>query len=734
MNTLYRILCIIVAGVTVSGSKTYSQQTLPAHEKCAIANVMEKYFTAHPLQRESFEKRQTDFQQRYEMVRKQHAGISPALRLSSVVTIPVVVHVVLENPSLVTDAQVQGQIDILNKDYSGENADSVNIPSPFKSLFGKSKIQFCLAQRTPDNTATSGITRLSSSTQSLPGEQDPIKYTNQGGADAWNPDKYLNIWVCRMEGDQYLGYTFLPGLGIAPAEMGCVIAYTAFGNTGTATSPFNKGRTVTHEVGHYFNLIHVWGANGCVASCTDSDEVDDTPNEDKCFYGTPSFPQTDNCNSSSPGVMFMNYMDYSDDAVMCMFSVGQVDRMETALTSFPELTPLLTSDGCMPVALHTFDMEAQKIIWPNNVTLYCNSTSVTPQLMIRNYGTATIDSIRLAVVVDNGATVVKNITIHLASLQTATIAADNFTTAPGQHSITLYTTLPNGAADENTLNDTLSAIFSVTGTAAIPVTAGFETAFPPTGWGISNNSTTINYNPQKVTDAAHTSSASVKFNNYDYQLFGKYTMLSSPKIDVPTGADSVKVTFWRAAAQITNTASDTLQILYSIDCGQTFLSAYKKTGTQLVTRQSLAADAFTPAAAEWVSDTADLTNYVAAGKADNVIVQFRNINGYGNNLYLDDINIYSVTLPSVLKETGYLLAPNPTTGQLILQHYPDAFGMRAVKVFSTVGQLVWQMDFNNTIPPAKLNINISNAATGIYFVKVFYAGKNAVTKKILKIY
>ncbi|MFT3705502.1 MAG: M43 family zinc metalloprotease [Agriterribacter sp.] len=692
---------------------------------------MEKYFRDHPQQKAAYEQRQQEFQKRYELVRRQKSGALVQQRLNAIVTIPVVVHIVMQDPTLVTDDQVQSQIDVLNADYAGNNADSVKIPAAFKSVFGKSQLRFCLAQRTPQNNPSNGIVRTSSTTESIAGEGDPIKYASMGGADSWDPDKYLNIWVCKMSGSTDLGYTFNPGLGIASAELGFVNAYHAFGTIGTATAPFNKGRTATHEIGHYFNLQHIWGANNCTSSCTDSDDVDDTPNQDKCFFGTPVFPQTDACTTISPGVMFMNYMDYSDDAAMCMFTAGQADRMETAITTFSELTPLMTSNGCTPLTLYTNDVEVQKAVSPDNSIVYCNATTITPQLLIRNDGTATLTSVRLNVSVDGGTVVSKVLTVNLATLQTTTISGDAMNVSVGYHTVQLYTTLPNGVADQQPSNDSASSVFSVTGTATAPVKEGFESTFPPAGWGIGNNSGLIDYSPKKVTAAAHSGTASVKFDTYDYQLFGKYSIISTPKITVPVTADSVKVTFWRAAAQASDNIADTLEILYSTDCGQTFSSAYKKGGAQLITRANPQDAEFIPTSSEWVSDTADLTNYVA-GKFDNVIVQFRSINGNGNNLYLDDINVYTISLPAVLKQRGYLLAPNPTTGRLTLQNYPSSDKLKGVAVFNSIGQMVWKGDYGSTAALSNMTIDLSMVAPGIYFVKLLYTD-TTITQKILKI-
>ncbi|HRP58612.1 MAG TPA: hypothetical protein PLH26_21360, partial [Agriterribacter sp.] len=159
---------------------------------------MEKYFQKYPRDKAAFDQNQLVFQQKYEALRRAKKDNPVQQRLNAIVTIPVVVHIVMDDPSLVTDEQVQSQLDVLNADYAGENADSVNIPAAFKPLFAKGSIRFCLAQRSPSNEPVNGILRITSSTASVPGDNDPIKYTSMGGSDAWNVNRYLNIWVCKM--------------------------------------------------------------------------------------------------------------------------------------------------------------------------------------------------------------------------------------------------------------------------------------------------------------------------------------------------------------------------------------------------------------------------------------------------------------------------------------------------------------------------------------------------------
>ncbi len=259
-----------------------------------------------------------------------------------VYTIPVVVHILYYTSAQnIPYSRVTDQIDVLNKDFRKLNTDVSNTPNAFKSKVADVEFQFCLAQRDPLGNWTNGVTRKQVTKASYTINDDNlIKFTAQGGQNAWDATKYLNIWIVNLTGG-VLGYTQPPG-GQASKD-GVVISYKYFGTTG-ATAPFNKGRTATHEIGHWFNLIHIWGDDN--GACWGSDLVGDTPNQAMEFYGIPSFPQKDICTPDSPGVMFMNYMDYVDDAAMVMFTNGQKTRMISALNAFRN--GLKTSDGCQP--------------------------------------------------------------------------------------------------------------------------------------------------------------------------------------------------------------------------------------------------------------------------------------------------------------------------------------------------------------------------------------------------
>ena len=256
---------------------------------------------------------------------------------NSIITIPVVVHVVYYNSTEnISTAQIQSQIDVLNEDFRRLNADAVNTPAGFQPVAADSEIEFCLATTDPNGNPTDGITRTQTSQSSF-STNDGVKYSSSGGIDAWNTSEYLNIWVCDISGG-ILGYAQFPG-GTASSD-GVVCDYQYFGTIGTATSPYDLGRTTTHEVGHWLNLRHIWGDSNC-----GNDYCNDTPEHSGSNYGCPNYPSTSNCNGNgSYGDMFMNYMDYTNDACMNMFTEDQKTRMIAAINTYRP--GFLSSSGC----------------------------------------------------------------------------------------------------------------------------------------------------------------------------------------------------------------------------------------------------------------------------------------------------------------------------------------------------------------------------------------------------
>ncbi len=241
--------------------------------------------------------------------------------------IPIVVHVVYANAiQNISEAQILSQIQILNQDFTKTNPDISSVPFVFSFVTADVGFTFCLATTDPNGQPTNGINRVQTSVANIGDVSDGnIYYSAQGGVDAWDEDKYLNIWVCEIDSNgSLLGYATPPGTAAA-GEDGIVMDYKYFGTEGTVQAPYNGGRTLTHEVGHYFDLEHIWGDG----DCTVDDGIFDTPTQESPYGGCPSFPQS-SCGTDD---MFMNFMDYVNDDCMFMFTDGQKTKMVNALNA-----------------------------------------------------------------------------------------------------------------------------------------------------------------------------------------------------------------------------------------------------------------------------------------------------------------------------------------------------------------------------------------------------------------
>ena len=264
---------------------------------------------------------------------------------NNLIIIPVVVHVLHHGEAEgvgynVSMAAIQSQIDVLNEDFRRLNSDAINTPSAFLSVASDFGIEFRLACIDPNNNPTNGVVRKYTSVEmfdaNVPLRPDDgttdeetigIK-TAQNGSVAWPSDRYLNIWVCSMN---LGGYASSPAdYSTYPQYDGIVIKKEAFGRVGGTAGIYNKGRTGTHEIGHWLNLFHLWGDTGWPnfnVTCSEDDFVGDTPKQQYNHQGCPSFPFTTyRCNTSDVSTMFMNYMDYSNDDCLNMFTNGQKMR------------------------------------------------------------------------------------------------------------------------------------------------------------------------------------------------------------------------------------------------------------------------------------------------------------------------------------------------------------------------------------------------------------------------
>lgn len=291
---------------------------------------------------------------------------NPNYEMKTTVTIPVVVHIIYKTTAEnVSDVRVHEQIAETNADWAGTNSHSMG--SFATTLKANTGIQFCLATIDPNGNPTNGITRTQTtkSSFSITGYPQnctgyPERCTSSGGCDAWDVNKYLNIWVCNA-GSSLCGISEFPTNPLNN-YYGTTIHYQFFGHTG-ASAPYNLGGTYTHEAGHCFNLYHIWGDDG--GGCSGSDNCNDTPNQASENYGALSGMHTDACTTTSPGIMYMNFMDYSDDISYANFTPNQVARIQAMIAANGACHALSLSTRCSGAGITETEAISDITIYPN---------------------------------------------------------------------------------------------------------------------------------------------------------------------------------------------------------------------------------------------------------------------------------------------------------------------------------------------------------------------------------
>lgn len=636
------------------------------------------------------------------------AGTASAASTPTV--IPVVVHVVYANATQsISLAQATSQVQVLNDDFAKLNTDASKVTQPtFSTVASGANIRFCLAQRDPNGNPTTGVVYKSTGVSSF-STNDAVKSSASGGDDPWDVTKYVNIWVCNLGGG-ILGYGEFP-TGSLSNTWGLVLHYQATGIGGTAQSPYNLGRTGTHEFGHCFNLFHIWGDDN--GACSGSDQCADTPNQANMHYGcyTAGSIQTDACSPSSPGTMWMNYMDYSDDACLYMFTAGQVARME-AVVSNPPWNVLATSNACSPPT--ALDAGISSILNPVSGSSSCNNT-VVPKVTLVNAGSTTLTSASILYKMDAMATQTLNWSGSLATGASTVLTLNTYSgLTNGAHTFSVSVTNPNGGADGYAANNSMTSTFTITSApsgAALPFTEGFEsTTFPPTGW-VKLTANTLNSANTWTRVANSTglvagSTAIAKMDNYSgsTDITGQLDALRTPALSFATANSSLKVKFDVSHRYYGTSNLDTLNVYISTDCGGTWTKLYGKGGTQLATVAGAYTSAYTPTAnAQWRRDSISLSSY--AGQS-SVYLKFENKSGWGNNLYLDNINV-SYTTAAAPPTASFTSSSTKCVGQSIT--FTDA---------STNSPTSWTWSFPGGSPTSSTaqNPTVTYTAAGTYTI------------------
>lgn len=587
--------------------------------------------------------------------------------IGGVYQIPVVVHVIYNGEAVgtgsnVSYAAIQSQIDVLNEDFRrmfGSNGWNTN------PVGADTQIEFCLSKRRPDGSAfpngENGVNRINRTTAGFtapPYSQTYVENTIKAytynnntptATRGWDPAKYMNIWLCNL-GSGLLGYAQFPqsplgGMGCSSpvnGTDGVVFLYSSIGKSSVTgfAAPYNEGRTATHEIGHWLGLRHIWGDGNCTAT----DYCNDTPTAAAANYGCPT--GTNSCTTApdqGPD-MIENYMDYTDDACMNVFTNDQKQRMRAVLEGSPLRLSLINSDACTPP--NPSDASVTDVFAP--VGDNC-AGAITPSVQLRNRGSNNLTSATISYKIDNGTAVTYSWTGNLTPGSSATVSLPAFTTTLGTHAFRAYSTLPNGTADPYTVYDTSGIDFVVSNGIMPNYTQDFEgQSFPPdVRWRVDN----VNGDCYKWSPASGVSSTGTFTNNIaQVPCFGNSSTtnedLYTPVFLLPCNATAATLKFDVAYRKKTITSNDQLIVQISTDCGVTWTNVYSKTGntTPYLYQNAtvLATEYFPTVSTDWRTETISLMSYVGT-TSKNIRFRFRGVSANGNNIFIDNVKFEGTT-------------------------------------------------------------------------------------------
>ena len=560
-----------------------------------------------------------------------------ALDEMTLIRIPVVIHIIHKGEAIGTgsnlsEEQILSQIKVLNTDFKRLNADSINTPTEFSAVAGKINIEFVLAKQDPNGQPTSGIVRVNGSKNQWTINDDAVLKSQS----YWPAENYLNIWVTDLS-STLLGYAQFPISdldGLEDAEDnrltdGVAVDYTSFGSRNDGSfnldNNFNQGRTAVHEIGHFFGLRHIWGDDNGACS-GNGDYVSDTPNQSDNTEGCPSQSYI-TCNVHA---MFQNYMDYTNDVCMNIFTDGQVSRMKTVLQNSPRRKTLTNSPGLYDPSPVANDLGIKSIIAP--LSAAC-ADSILPSIEIINSGTNLITSVSVKFSINTTEKEVKNVTMSLSPGETTTLSFASQTITPGSHTMSFEVLKTNGTSDGKVHDNASQITTTKPYSTALPFTELFNSV--PSTWQITNPD-------QQTTWAVRTASDGNTTNKAVYlNLFGDDTddaidILTTPVFDL-TDADHSNLVFDVAYARYGN-SNDKLEIYALTSCQDLSQGTkiYGKEGRDLATTTSLTSSFVPSGYNQWRREVIDLSQF---GGYQQVQLAFIGISDSGNNLYLDDISV-----------------------------------------------------------------------------------------------
>jgi hypothetical protein len=653
--------------------------------------------------------------------------------------VAVVVHVIHNGENYgvgvnITNEQIYSQIEVLNEDFRRMNGDTLDTQSEFLPLASKLNIEFVLARQDENGNPTTGIIRKVGTKSSY--NISVADRTLLSNISQWDPSIYLNIWVTDLAG-QNIGLAQFPDFGESqdpnglpglddkdnkanPVTDGLVIDYQAFGSVDKVPgldlkSQYDLGRSATHEIGHFFGLLHVWGDGGCFVD----DYVEDTPNSNTDYLGDCVPAVHLSCNSND---MFENYMYYTDDACMNIFSTGQVGRMDIILQYAPRRASLLNSIGTEYPENLSFDLAIASVLSPGKVLCEVN---IIPAIEVKNNGGSAVGEFSIILTINDIDYDYSYTGDSIRSGETVELEFGDFQLTDGSHHITFE--LTNILSDVEPSNNSATHVFAIDNQEDfIPLREKFDVEnIDDTNWITLNEDEDIGWEIAE-TDFGTTSNPSAFINLFNYEDRRQIDWLVSPILDF---SNAVEASLKFKASYARNTGfNDQLQVVASEDC-ESFFDTVLKTFTVTDLAVTNSGDYWEPESlADWKEHSIDLTDF--AGK-NNIRLAFKSINDYGNNLYLDDVEFYTTAEDKIVTvaQNSFTLYPNPAIdGRFQLAFNTSGRQEVAVHIYDELGREVVVGEFPNTLNQTYY-YNLQSQPAGIYFVHV--VGKDFIRSKKL---
>ena len=599
----------------------------------------------------------------------QQASLAGATKQQAeIYELPVVFHIIHNGEaegvgSNIPDSQVLRQLEILNEDFRKLNQEQISqLPPAFQQVAADTRIQFVLASQDPEGLPTDAIIRLRGNQPNYSIEEN-LELMRQSH---WSPMDYVNIYVTSLTGN-LLGYSSFPesdeldglDLGVTTAQTdGVVIDYEYLGEGGSAVTR-STGRTLTHEMGHYLGLRHIWGDGGC----DQDDYVEDTPLAAEAYNECPKEPAI-SCESPD---MYQNYMDYTPDRCMSLFTEGQAERMIVVLENSPRRASLNESRAKEEPTVVANDAGLRQFVL--QVIEPCSKDFI-PIMVVKNYGNTFVNSVKIGLYINSILYEQETFEVNLDYLEADTLQMQPILLENrGELDIEAVILATNNTADGEEFNDQLLAELYAPERASAPFVHDFETSLLPFYRLNADYNHTWTLTEAPITGSANNLAAFMNYYNYSINI-GTRDLLVSPLFDL-RNEEQAYLAFQVAYAPYSG-SSDRLEVYVTTDCSESLENAtlvYAKEGTELATAQE-AKLPFVPASNEdWRTEFLDLSAFIGE---EQVQLIFVGINDYGNNLYVDDIQVinelpfdYNLWLRSIRSPTPVSCEDEPVPAILI---------------------------------------------------------------------